>query len=113
MDMCNNLRRAYQTVSKISEVVTTDLIKGKVEERQDGLVPFILQVLESLKFDTEVISENQFNRALAQVEKHALVSFANLTLNAQFPQNEHKSSAIIQKIQTAIANVDLTVEAAK
>ena len=33
IDMCNNLRRAYETVFRISEVVTTDLIKGKVEER--------------------------------------------------------------------------------
>lgn len=65
MDMCSNLRRAYQTVSKISEAVTTDLIKGKVEERQDGLVPFILQVLGSLKFESEIITENQFMRELA------------------------------------------------
>lgn len=50
MDMCGNLRRAYQTVAKISEVVTTDLVKGKVEERQDGLVPHIVQILDSLKF---------------------------------------------------------------
>lgn len=113
MDMCSNLRRAYQTVSKISEAVTTDLIKGKVEERQDGLVPFILQVLGSLKFESEIITENQFMRELAQVEKHALVSFANLTFNTQFPQKENRNHAIIQQIQTAIANVDLTVEAAK
>lgn len=83
--MCNNLRRAYETVFRISEVVTKDLIKGKVEERQDGLVPFILQVLDSLKFDSETITENQFMRELAQVEKHALVSLANLTFEAQFP----------------------------
>lgn len=58
MDMCNNLRRAHETVAKISEVVTTDLVKGKVEERKDGLVPHIVQILESLKFDSEVISGN-------------------------------------------------------
>jgi hypothetical protein len=58
MDMCSNLRRAFQTVARISEAVTTDLIKGKVLERQDGLVPHIVQVLESLKFKDEVITEN-------------------------------------------------------
>ena len=113
MDMCSNLRRAYQTVAKISEAVTTDLIKGKVEERQDGLVPFILQVLESLKFESEIITENQFMRELAQVEKHALVSFANLTFNTQFPQKQNRHQTVIQEIKAAIANVDLTVEAAK
>jgi len=42
MDMCQNLRRAFDTVSKISEFVTIDLVKGKIEERLDGLVPHIL-----------------------------------------------------------------------
>ncbi len=58
MDMCNNLRRAFETVSKISEMVTKDLVKGKVEERKDGLVPHIVQILDSLKFDSEVITAN-------------------------------------------------------
>ena len=56
MDLYANIRRAYLTVSKISSVVTTDLIKGKVEERNDGLVSHILQVLGSLKFESEEIS---------------------------------------------------------
>ena len=47
------------------------------------------------------------------MEKHALVSFANLTFNAQFPSKENRNAAILDEIKSAISNVDLTIEAAK
>lgn len=47
------------------------------------------------------------------MEKHALVSFANLTFESQFPSKENSNATIVQEIQSAIANVDLSVEAAK
>lgn len=81
MDLYANIRRAYLTVSKISSVVTTDLIKGKIEDRNDGLVSHILQVLKSLKFESDEISEDQFMREVARAEKHVVISFVNLLFN--------------------------------
>ncbi len=37
-------------------------------------------------------------RELAQVEKHALVSFANLTFDAQFPYRENYKAVIFQEM---------------
>jgi hypothetical protein len=37
--------------------VTKDLIKGKIEERADGLVPHLVLALDSLNFESEEINE--------------------------------------------------------
>jgi len=50
---------------------------------------------------------------LARIEKHLLVSFANLTFNAQFPLKTNSGETIVREIKNAIANVDLTVDIAK
>lgn len=78
LEVFHNLRSAFKTVSKISELVTKDLIKGKLSERKDSLSEHFVVALDALVFDTEELNHKQFMREVARMEKHCLNSFANL-----------------------------------
>lgn len=81
MEVYTNLRYAYQTVAKISDLVTLDLIRGKLNDRRDALSEHFVKALDELHFDSDEVTEKQFMLEVARMEKHALVSFANLLYN--------------------------------
>jgi len=98
MEVYTNLRYAYQTVAKISDLVTIDLIRGKLNDRRDALSKHFVKALDELHFETEEISENQFNIEVARMEKHALVSFANLLYKQVNSKTSSPEENIIQGI---------------
>lgn len=54
METFNALRQAFRIISKLSEVVTKDLLTTKLRERGDDIVAFHLDALESLNLPDEI-----------------------------------------------------------
>ena len=77
MECLNSLRVAFRTCFEISEIVTKELVKGKLAERQDPLSDHYVIALNELTFDTEELTMKQFMKEVARHEKHLLNSFVS------------------------------------
>lgn len=60
MDCLAAIRQCFTVCAKISEAVTVDLIRGKIEDRQDDLVPHMLDAMDMIRFESEPISHAAF-----------------------------------------------------
>ena len=84
MQTFSAIRDAFRIVIKITEIPTKDLLKAKLQEQDVDVVAFYLDALEGLNL-SENLEEQLFNNAIADAERHALVSFANLMYKQQNP----------------------------
>ena len=113
MEVFTNLRHAYRTVSQISEVVTIDLIRGKLLDRQDALSQHYAKALDELVFDSECVTEKQFMREVARMEKHCLTSFTNLLFKQMDPTVVDEDDKTREEIQAGIDNEEIEKDALK
>ena len=113
MEIYTNLRHAFRTVAQISEVVTLDLIKGKLLDRQDALSPHFVKAIDELVFDTDVLTEKQFMREVGRMEKHCLHSFGNLTFKQMYPTEQDPDQEIVESIKAGIENEEIEKEELK
>lgn len=107
MEVFTHLRQAFKTCAKISELVTRDLIRGKLLERKDALSDHFEQALDGLVFDSEELNEKQFMNEVARHEKHALHSFCNLLYRQQTNDVVDHREDIATRLQQAIDSEDM------
>ena len=112
MEVLAYLRQAYQMCKKFTDCVTKDLVRGKLLERADPLSNHFVATLESMRFDSEEISETEFMLECARMEKHTLTSFTNLLYRQMTPElgDRDPEAEIAASIQSAIDNPDASVD---
>lgn len=114
MEVYTNLRHAYRTVAQISDVVTLDLVKGKLMDRQDSLAPHFVKAIDELRLGTEEqLNEKGFMREVARMEKHCLVSFANLIFKSLDSSTADPDLEIVEAIKAGIEDEEIEKDALK
>jgi len=113
METYHRIRLAYTHCAKLTPAVTPDLIRSRLLEPQDDLCQFHIKAFEEMNLPEQVISEADWLKLMAQEEKHAVDSFTNLLYKQQNPEWRDPREDVGLKVQSALSDEALTLEAAR
>lgn len=112
LEIFTKMRYAYDFCSKISQAVTTDLIKSKLAETQDDLSLFALNFLSELQLPDGVIEKEKWHASVSLAEKHVFDSLTNLLYKQQNPHWVDPREETHTRISSSLSEAgdDLTLE---